>query len=232
MSPWKVVLGTLCLSFSGGCDSWPRHNSLPNQGGAVPSSDDLSGEVDVNWNQAAETLNANDYTLELPDQWSLELGAGIWLAGTLEGTGYANDAPELLDQEGCAYAPTIRSPYADGDYTGDVDVHIVTVAESGFLCVDMQTDDDVVFDLLLFPLDACGLPGQPITGPSGYPLGIDQQGGSAHWEHAVDPGSYAIQGAAWKPDDPARTLAYTLALSLMDSSPMDQVRCPVMPEGT
>ena len=205
---------------------------MPGQEDAVAASDDLSGEVEVTWNQAAETLNANDYTLDLPDQWALELGVGIWVSGALEGSGYANETPELLDMKGCDYSPTIRSPYADGDYTGDVDVHIVSVPEAGYLCVDMQTDADAVFDLLLFPLDACGLPGQPINGPSGYPIGIDQQEGTARWEHPVEPGAYAVQAAAWKPDSSSRNLPYTLALSLMDSNPADQVRCPMMPEGT
>ncbi len=114
----------------------------------------------------------------------------------------------------------------DGDYTGDVDVQVLQLAEEGTLCVNMATDSDVIFDVLLFPLDGCDLPGQPLNAASGYPLGIDSQNGTGHWEQELSPGTYAVQAAAWRPDDEARLVPYEITLALMPSNPNDLVHCP------
>jgi len=187
---------------------------------------DLSDWVEVAWVHGTETSNANDYASESPDEWVLTLGAGVWLQGTLDGTGYANVAPEMLDEDGCDFAPTIRSPYPDGDYTGDVDVQLLEIGKEGILCVDMATDTDVIFDALLFPMDACGLPGPPVHSQWGYPLGIDSQNGTGQWEQVVSPGAYGVQIAAWRPDDEARAVPYEITLALMPANPNDMVHCP------
>ena len=227
VSSFKVVLGVVYLCALSGCDAWPRHNALPNQDADLLEVDgDLSSLVDVAWVKGTESSNPNDYASESPDEWVMTLGAGVWLQGALDGAGYAKVLPERLDQEGCAFAPTIRSPYLDGDYTGDVDVQVLHVATEGTLCVDMATDSDVIFDVLLFPLDACGLPGQPLNSAWGYPLGIDSQNGTGHWEQDIAPGSYAVQTAAWRPDDEARMIPYEITLAMMPSNPNDLVHCP------
>jgi hypothetical protein len=227
VSSFKMIISVGCLFSLAGCEAWPRHNALPDQDDDLTEVDgDLSAFVDVAWIQGTETSNANDYGFESPDEWVLTVGAGVWLQGKLDGTGYANGTPERLDQDGCAFAPTIRSPYTDGDYTGDVDVQVLQLAEEGTLCVDVATDSDVIFDVLLFPLDACGFPGQPLNSASGYPLGIDSQDGTGHWEQELSAGTYGVQTAAWRPDDEARLVPYEITLALMPSNPHDLVHCP------
>jgi hypothetical protein len=144
-------------------------------------------------------------------------GEGVTASGALDGVGYAGGSPLLRGASDCAHGPAQRYPLPEGEYTGDVDVLVLDLTEAGRLCVTIELASDLAFDLLLLPLDICDLPGAPEE-RAGAVLGLARGGSSASWDAQVDAGRYALQLAAWDPNDPALAVPWSLAMSLVQGA--------------
>ena len=225
----RALAATLLLV--GSCQDWPRYSAEVGGDDTLrPVGTELEGLVAVEWTEWSETEEPNDLMWETPDELSLAVGFGAFIEGDLAGTGYAAATPTVWDIPGCANSPTIRAPEADADYTGDVDTYRVQLLEDATLCATAQVLPEVVYDLLVFSLDDCLLPGLPLAGANGEVLGLD--GADQGWAVTLPAGMYAIQVAAWRPDDPNLLAPYRIELASTGARETDSVLCPAFVGGT
>jgi len=219
------------LLLIGGCQDWPRYSAENDSDDALrPVGTALDELIVVEWTDWIETTDPNDLMWETPDELALSPGLGAFISGDLNGTGYAATTPTVWEIPGCANSPTIRAPEADADYTGDVDTFRVQLLEEGTLCASAETLPEVVYDLLVFSLDDCLLPGLPLANANGQVVGLD--GVEQGWAIQLPAGMYAIQLAAWRPDDPNLVAPYRVELSSTDARESDTVLCPAFVGGT
>lgn len=233
-SPLLHVVGSALLLA--GC-GWPRYSNLPDDSDVFDAADDPRGLVDATWTEmnesallAAEGADNGDPRNVTPT--SLDALEGLQVAGSLRGIGWNStfDAP-TLQADGCDDAS--RSPGGDGDWSGDVDFVVVDVGEAtnATLCAHVVMDDpDLGWDLLLYPLDACGLPRAPLTDPNGGGLlGLLSQGATGGWRAPVESGQrYGVLLAGYDAAEPVAEYDYHLGVALVTGAEGREL-CPLLP---
>ncbi len=129
-----------------------------------------------------------------------------------------------------------RSPLAQGDYLGDVDIFVVETAESGTLCAtaSIAVPDDGTergWDLILYELDACSVPVSLVAGADDLPLGLGRAGPVVEWSHNVPALSrYAVLLAGFLPNDLDAPFPYELGITMVPAHPDGgPALCPFLP---
>jgi hypothetical protein len=220
------------------CDSWPRYSNLPNQDATVDvDQEDPAASVPVSWAFAAEpdllvlpgADNGDPRASMVTPIVPLE---GLVVDGVLRGIGFNADfAPPVLQAEGCDAAQ--RLPAGEGDWAGDVDFYRVDLAEPAVLCASLSLPGEQLgWDLLLYPLDSCGLPQAPVE-VGDTPLGWNRSGRTGGWKSRVEAGSWAVLLAGYSAPSPVAEYRYRVALSAVPTSPAapGSEICPSLPEG-
>jgi hypothetical protein len=230
LTRWSILLLAGSALATPGCAGWPRHANLPVQDeNLVLAGTDPRTLFNPTWTDVAEAED-NDVPA-LAQRASLQLSVGTVWTGRLDGTGWWDDAvPEPIEGEDCG-STGVRSPMP-GDYIGDVDFYAFTVAEAGQLCARALAGDETFgWDMALFPIDECGVPG-PAIAAGDAPLGVDL-GGSTGWGTVVEPGDYAVLFAAYFPNDLEATLDYQLGVALVNPTEAEGAPlCPLLPSET
>jgi hypothetical protein len=226
MVPRLLVLLTLAA-----CGDWPLHAHLPDDSDAlVVPGEDLAGLVAVDWTMdvASEPDDVPADALAL----SLDFGAGAVVTGTLDGSGWSDSAtPAEIGGDGCDTATA--TPFDGGAYREDVDFVVVDLDGGGLLCATAEVSPaNHGWDLLLFPVDGCGVPGPAIQGEDGEPLGAGLGGASGAWNKTVGAGRFGLMLAAYDPDDPDIALDWRLGVSLLEAPPGAVPVCPALPAVT
>lgn len=233
-------LFAICLLAA--CGPWPRYADLDDDPDIIDPSVDPRSLVEIDWEQVEgdELLvragaNSSNPTNIVPR----ELGAlqGVQVTSSLRGIGWDSSFEPLVMQATCGGEPVEvpRDPGREGDWTGDVDfvrVDISADSEPVSLCaralIGGDHPDQIGFDLLLYPLDDCGLPAEP-TLLTEEPLGADRAGPVGEWRTPVAPGaSYGVLIAGFTAPDALQTEPYTLGLSLVPQAD-GEVLCPYLP---
>lgn len=237
----SVIIAGAIAVLSSGCSEWPRFGNLPESTG-------YSSEVDPRtlfeiewskWTEPAEEDPGNDSTVTAS---SIELDLegdprALLITGTLEGTGWSDNASKvMIDNDSCGGAVAApRSPLETGEYIHDVDFINVDITSTGTLCAALTQDDTSLgWDLLLYALDDCDIPGDPIEFDSEV-LGFGKGGTSGGWSYAVEAGErYSILFAGYAPNDPANdkhTVSYKVGLSMVPNEANgDLGLCPLIQE--
>lgn len=223
------------LALVTGCADWPRFDHLPDDGASHAVDTPPGSLVTVTWSRVEEPDPdpGDDPTADGLPSAALSLGEGLLLGGALGGLGWSDEAvPTPLEDEACPGARGVRAPLPSGDYLGDVDVVLVDVPERATLCARLEiVDADAVgWDLVAFPVDACGIPGAALQDDRGAPLGADQGGPEGGWGAKVPAGRYAVLLGAYDPYDPEARLPYALGVSVVPRGPDGQAGvCPLLP---
>lgn len=234
IAAWLLLVGTASLA---GCDSWPRYNHLDEP--EVIENQDPRASVLVSWtpDASAAAVDEDDLLAEDAPQNNgnpanvtaldaLAPGQGHRVAGTLEGVGWNGSyTPDTLVGGECGTA-TVQLDEA-GYWAGDIDFFVVE-APAGTLCARALMDVPVGFDLLVMPLDECGLPLEPLRGGSG--LAGQGLGGSADGMQVTLPegGTFAVLFAGYDAEDPNGIVTYELGISLVDGA-SGPALCPYLP---
>jgi hypothetical protein len=220
---------TVLTLLAGGCGEWPRYKHLPATEETHPSTTDPRTLIALTWVSMDES-EGNDSPV-IAQQTSLPLGTAFAIAGALEGTGWYDLAEQtVISDPECGSATGTRTPLSEGDYIGDVDFYVFEVAEPGLLCARAVLGASTFgWDLLVFPVDACDVPGPAVVDGSSA-VGLDLGGPSGGWGLAVAPGRYALLLAAYSPNDADATLAYDLGVALVPDG--DGPLCPLLPVET
>lgn len=230
-----VPFYVLGLGLLNGCAEWPRfgHPIGGEDAAQEPGSTDPRAIVPVTWTSLAET-EANDLPTDAETQRSsLSQGIGVGFTGTLATAGWDSGAtPTPIEDADCAASSGIRTAGVEpGDYIGDVDFFLVDPTEDGVLCARALVEVEAPergWDLLVFPADACGVPGAPTRtedGPVGYGLGGHEGG----WAVPVTAGSrVAVLLASYAPNAAEAEFGYALGLSMI-AAPSSAAVAPVCP---
>ena len=123
------------------------------------------------------------------------------------------------------------SPSENGFYTGDVDT-IAFTAPAAALCVRGLVPEGERFgwDLLVFPIDACGVPGAPLADSAQAIYGLDRGGVSYGYGVVVPAGRYVVLWASYDPDEPAAVLGYEVGISAVRPDALGGIDlCPLLP---
>lgn len=209
------------LSFLVGCGPWPTYTDLPSAGEVVPADEDPRDGVTLEWissDVAPDTLPPGG---TLP---ALTVGKGVRVTGTLSGIGWHDEAvPELLSGGDCASTGR-RTPPVDGDWIGDVHARQLQTSGSGRLCATFEGGDGQQgFDILLWRLDACGVPSELVMDDDGTPIGLTQAGPYIDWSVVVDgERDFSVLVAGFGPNRLEEAVDYTLTLSMVE----DGTLCP------
>lgn len=230
-SPRALVAVVLpLLGLFGACSEWPRYNHLPAEGDLYPATQDPRTLFDVQWSAATEA-DPNDSPLDVVDA-TLAMGQGTQITGQITGTGWYDDATAApIEHPDCSGSVGTRSPLGTGDYIGDVDFFAFEVTEPGLLCARLLTDPPTFgWDLVLFPVDSCNIPGAPISA-DGVVLGVDQGGAEGGWGTPIEaPGTYVVMAAAYYPNNLEAVVDYELGVALVHPDPDGgSILCPVLP---
>jgi hypothetical protein len=224
-----------------GCSQWPRAAHLPAEDPERNNSSiDPRTLIELDWLERGES-EPNDQPNE-GNSASFEFGSAYIISAVLEGVGWSTVAipTELSDPE-CA-STGVRSPI-EGDYLADVDVYEVQTLQTGTLCATLEVDLDALQDptecdeygyggdLLVFELDACGIPGAPLTNARGDILGFGIGGPRAEWGVNVSElKAYAILVGGFCPNAPETPVAYQLGISMVPPKPDGSpALCPLLP---
>lgn len=213
---YAVCAGVVLVT---GCAEWPRFDHLPDEAGSHAIDTPPGALVSVEWVDLDEPVpDPGDH----PDGDALPLallgpGGGVRVQGTLEGLGWSDvSRPRRIWNLDCADSEGYRSPLGSGDYLGDVDPLLVEVTAEGTLCAAVEFDrSDIGWDLVVFPLDACSIPGAPLEGADGGILGFGLGGARGGFGEVVKAGRYAVQLAAYDPYEPETALSYLLGVSVV-----------------
>lgn len=231
-SSYAVCAGVALVT---GCADWPRFDHLPGDDGSYAADTPPGSLVTVTWSRLDEPDPdpGDDPTAAALPSAALALGEGLLLAGALEGLGWSDEAaPASLEDDACPGARGTRAPLPSGDYLGDVDVVLVELPEGATLCARLELGDTqgVGWDLVAFPVDGCGIPGDALQGSAGAPLGADLGGAAGGWGAAAPAGRYAVLVGAYDPYDPEARLPYTLGVAAVPRGPDGQPGvCPLLP---
>jgi hypothetical protein len=219
---------------AGGCTDWPQYAERDTDALGVPSTTDPRSLFEIAWTEFAEDASG-DFALEttsLADAVAdLALDGGLRLRGQWTGSGWdpAITAPAVEDP---ACASRGRwSPGEKGFYTGDIDA-IAFDAPAAALCVRALVPDGAFFgwDLLVFPVDACGVPGAPLADANQAIYGLDRGGISYGYGVVVPSGRYVVQWASYDPDDPGAVLGYEVGISAVRPDADGGIDlCPLLP---
>lgn len=208
-----------------GCSEWPRFANIPEDSSL---DGDPRERVDVDWRSPVQESGENDQPgLDL-QSFSPTLQTGDVVEGAIDGFLWGDTAiPELIEAPDgvmCEFTEGVRSP-GSGDYLGDVDFYLVSFAEDATLCAEARFPQDLdgrIWDLLLMPIDDCGVPGQPyIQGDA--PLGFSLSEQQAFWSQRVPPGQYVLGlgGASYAGSqfDFNASRTYSLSISAVSNNP-------------
>jgi hypothetical protein len=201
------------------------------------ASDDPRALVEVTWTEVAEGELLMEEGADNGDPRNVTpsvLGRldGVQVQGVLRGIGWNGSFdPPSLTADGCDDSD--RSPGLDGDWSGDVDFLVVDIgeAEGALLCTHVILEDpDLGWDLLLYPLDACGLPLPPVRDPAGeVPLGFQRRGGAGGWKIPVEQGArYAVLLAGYDAAEPVAEYGYHLGAAVIPGAGGAEL-CPMLP---
>jgi hypothetical protein len=222
-----------------GCGPWPRFSDLADDTDIVEPGEDPRDLLEIAWERATEEEllvrpGVNNRNPTNVVERSVQMLAGLEVAGTLEGIGWDSSFEPLTMSATCdgERVEVPRDPGRPGDWTGDLDfVRFVVPADvpSPLLCARARfARDDIGFDLLLYPLDACGLPGAPISA-DGQVLGADRRAPADGWSLPVSPGvSYGLLRVGFTAPEPLDSYPYPLGLSVVPSVGGGEV-CPWLP---
>lgn len=226
-----VAAPALSLLALAACAGWPRYAHLPDDTGGVPAGSDPVVASAVTWTHLGARADlADDEPADAPVE-SLVAGAGNVLHGLAAGSGWDFDA--AAERPADCGTPSGFPSEAAGDYAGDVDWRVVDLAEPGVLCSSFFHQDGVTrADVLVYELDACGVPGAPLRDADGNVLGFGAESPHNAWSLAIEaPRRLALPAAAWAPDAPDASLRYLWGLALV---PLPgggaSVRCPSVEE--
>lgn len=237
------ILGPMRASIAGalllaGCGDWPRSANLPDPGELLPAGTHPRSTVVVVWTNS--TAEGSDQPPGAPLA-QLPEGQGILVEGTLDGTGWnALATAEARTGEACGTSGT-RAPLP-GDYTGEVEVYQLRVDATSTLCFRAVAGDaSTSFDLTLRPLDACGVPGPPLSlEGSSVALGADRLGPAVDYAATLGAGDWAVVYAGYLPDS-AASLPFRLGVSRpaplrgdggddsADTDAVGDILCPLLP---
>jgi hypothetical protein len=222
MTCWRALV---CCSLLVGCESWPLYHESAEPEPALPSSIDPRSLTEIAWSVFDEHADAAQ------EMVSLGAGQGVVVTGALEGTGWDPAlSPPTITSDACGSSGTAR-PSATGDYTGDIDFVEFSTSEAATLCVRALFPGaaDVGWDALLFPLDFCGVPGEPVA-VDGAPVGVDLGGEASEYDIPLPAGRYLLQWSGYDPDDAERVVDYSMGISLLRPNPGGGSDvCPLLP---
>jgi hypothetical protein len=162
----------LALLTIAACDNWPLSQNLSGQDPGNPSEVDPGTLIVPDWQQAAL-----DEAFE-PTPWPVDTKTSWLFDDHLEGVGWNLHGDAFgVNGESCGSLGYFAPPGVDGAYTGDVDLITLDVDVAGWLCLSADTrgDTDIGWDILLFPVDACDVPGNPIEA-DGTLVGLGREG--------------------------------------------------------
>lgn len=216
-----VVMAALSIA-SAGCDDWPRYANKPStEADALTPDAPPSDGIRVAWSEPTADEETGDGPGAAEGIGLLE---GIIRTGELTGLGWDVDATASRVSE-CDNALAFP-PDAPGTYTGDVDWITVETAETGVLCLSLQTEipDDTSeeallarVDAVLYTLDDCNEPvALYVEDGTSNPIGADMPAGSIDWAIGVQAETVVSVGiAGFWPDDETLALPWTAHLSFV-----------------
>lgn len=218
-----------------GCADWPRFGNLPSES-LQPAGTDPRELFDLSW-QDFDEVEPNDSPVEAFSFTATEEERALNVTGTLTGIGWDNNKEQVVvDNPSCSSSTGVRSPLESGDYTHDVDFFVVTIGNPATLCARLAVDetgvsDDEPFgwDLLLYPLDECLIPGDPVRFDADTVLGLTGGGAVGGWGSAVGAGTYGVMVAGYAPYGPEVEIPYQLGVSLVPNEPDGSAGlCPLL----
>lgn len=207
------------------CDGWPRY-AAEDEDTSVPAVDPET-LVDVTWARQSEDgdwrLPGGGLPMSVREGWIIE--------GTLEGIGWWDDGDDPLVVSTTCDAEAEVGAGGPGGWIGDYDAVVVESSE-GTLCARARVEaDDVGWDLLLVPIDDCGLPAAAVL-DGDQALGVDLGGPSDGWSAPITAGRWAVVLAGYFPNDVTRQVTFFLDLALVPTPPDGAAAvCPAAAEG-
>lgn len=207
------------------CAEWPRFSNLPpDTGEAVAPGDEVQVITDFAWEEREPVSEPDDDRPALAELEPVSLGSGILRRGKANGSGWDFDA--RADRPECDGIASGFPSEATGDYLGDIDWRRIEIAGAGVLCSSFAYKaEDARPDVLLYSLDACGNPGEPVAAAPGHPLGFAGSTNRSDWATDIDsPVTMGVVASAWAPDAPTRELTYNWGLALV----ADAADCPLV----
>ncbi|TVQ93170.1 MAG: hypothetical protein EA397_05190 [Deltaproteobacteria bacterium] len=187
----------------------------------------IEGELDgVGWNDFSPRMRVTGSCTDDPENNSVLRDPGQIV--------YDEDGEPLTnsDSEGSEGSEEYL-----GDWVKDVDYYRFTVlgdeADTFKLCAQAMGpegagDDRIGWDLLLYELDDCDLPGPPVERVEGGVLGSSLASPYSEWAHGITPGHYAIVIAGYVGPDQDDRYPYHLGLSLVPDMGGGEL-CPLLP---
>lgn len=225
------ALPACVLALLAGCAEWPRHAHLPDEEGGLPAGTEPDLTPDVAWEHLSARGDGEDDAPRDAPVEALAEGAGNVVHGLATGSGW--DFEGVAERPADCGAASGFPSEASGAYLGDVDWRVVDVPAAGVLCSSFLYLDGVTRpDVLVYELDACGVPGAALRDAEGLVIGFGGEEGENRWSLLVEgPRRLALPAVGWAPDDPEASLRYLWGLSLL-AAPDDgaTVRCPSVAE--
>lgn len=228
----------LLPALASACSSWPRYGNLPQDSDVLDPGVDPRELIEIDWRffsereLIAQGSNSSPFNMIPQELDSLE---GLIIEGDLNGVGWSSDLEPLTVVGDCGDGPVEqpRDPGREGDWAGDVDFYRIDIAsglDEPVLCAQAQgAASGVGWDILLYEIDECGLPGEPLLGADSTVLGADLASPQAGWVTQVQSGrSYAVLIAGYQAPDPNPRYSYTLGLSIVPGAGGGEL-CPLLP---
>jgi hypothetical protein len=200
----------LSLVLTTACGEWPRSVNLPSDDFGQPAPNEIGDLVEVEWSSFAEIADT-----QVPNSTVQAIGPGLGLVldGTLDGTGWNDNALGLLFVSPQCDEERSLGLSAPGNWTGDVDAIGLTITEPTQLCASVQgAGADTGWDLLLVAVDSCLLP-ERLVFEDAEPLGLGLGADTGGWTQTVVSGDYQVLFAAYDPVDSDKQIDYRLTLA-------------------
>lgn len=221
-----------------GCEGWPVYAHLPEdtvervEVGAVGP-----GEDTVTWIHLDAPLEdgSDDDPRGLAAE-DLAIATGNYVAGRITGSGWDPTQTEVERWEECGDVAQFP-PFDNGNYLGDADWRVIDVQAAGTLCSFLKfTQPGPQADVLVYPVNSCNLPTQPLVYGTGEPVGYNVAGQVNTWSYPLlAPTRLALVAAAWAPNDPTAEWNYNWGIALLpppDAGSTEEIVCPTPPAGT
>lgn len=222
----RLLPAFLCAS----CAEWPLSAHLPEQTPGTSADVDPSTVFEVDWHPTPvdETFEATLWPVDTTTSW-------LFL-DVLEGVGWSQSgqAPPI-DGGPCGTLGYYAPPGVDGAYTSDIDVLTLEAANAGWLCVTADAASDIGWDVLVFELDDCGVPGNPVESEGRLP-GLGREGRVSFVIPVLESRRYALMLAGFRdlsdPDGNSDLeVPYRVGVSLLAGATAPYA-CPNLPEET